>query len=106
MIIGLRYKEQQLDDLQILNKSNVFVFGMIVLEACTMLPSSQCFDESTYDIFNSLITDRLELVEEHYGSKLASIIANMIDYDYSERMLMKDVAIWINREFAQEPENY
>lgn len=30
----------------------------------------------------------------------------MIDYDYSERMLMKDVAIWINREFAQEPENY
>lgn len=23
----------------------------------------------------------------------------MIDYDYSERMLMKDIAIWINREF-------
>lgn len=28
----------------------------------------------------------------------------MIDYDYSERMLMKDIAIWINREFYESRE--
>lgn len=36
-------------------------------------------------------------MEEHYNERVARIIANMIDYDYSERMDLKELAIWINR---------
>ena len=53
------------------------------------MPASECFDPSTYDIFNNIIGERLELVEEHYNDTIARIIANMIDYDYSERMDLK-----------------
>lgn len=48
-----------MNDLEFLNKSNVFNLGMILLEACTMLPASECYEQTTYDIFNNVITERL-----------------------------------------------
>ena len=40
-------------------------------------------------------------MEEYYGSKISRIIANMLDYDYSERMGFKELSIWINRQLQQ-----
>ena len=42
------------------------------------------------------------MIGEYYGEKIARIIANMIDYDYEERMTLKELSIWINRELQQE----
>jgi hypothetical protein len=79
-------------------KSNVFTFGMILLEVCTLLPSEECYDSESYDILDSIINERVILVEEYYGERIAKIIANMLDYDYSERMNLKDLSIWVNRQ--------
>jgi len=38
---------------------------------------------------DGVINERLNLVEEYYGSKISRIIANMLDYDYTERMGFK-----------------
>ena len=65
------------------------MFGLILLEATTLMPSSECYDPATYDIFNNIVSERLELVEDHYNDKIASFIGNMIDYDYTERMNWK-----------------
>ncbi len=31
---------------------------------------------------------------------MAKIVANMLDYDYTERMNLKDLSIWVNRQLA------
>jgi hypothetical protein len=33
---------------------------------------------------------------------MARILANMLDYDYSERMSLKELAIWVNRQLASD----
>lgn len=53
------------------------------------MPSSDCYDVENYDILDGVINERLVLVEEYYGSKISRIIANMLDYDYTERMGFK-----------------
>lgn len=40
------------------------------------------------------------LVEEYYGERVAKIVANMLDYDYTERMNLKDLSIWVNRQLS------
>lgn len=62
---------------------------MILLEVATLLPSLDCYDVENYDILDGVINERLILVEEYYGSKISRIIANMLDYDYTERMGFK-----------------
>jgi hypothetical protein len=62
------------------------------------MPSNECYDPHTYDIFSNIVCERLELVEEHYNECIARIIANMIDYDFNERMDLKEFAIYVNRE--------
>lgn len=66
------------------------------------MPSKECYDPSTYDIYNTIIEERLEIIEGHYNEKIARIIGNMLDYDYTERMNPKTLSIWINRELASE----
>ena len=39
-------------------------------------------------------------MEEHYNDCIARIVANMLDYDFNERMNLKELSIWINRELA------
>lgn len=70
---------------------------MLLLEATTLLPAGECYDGESYDILDQIISERLLLVEEFYNEKLARIIGNMLDYDYSERMNMRQMAVWINR---------
>lgn len=65
-----------------------------------MLPSTECYDSDNYDILDSVINERIVLVEEYYGEKIARIIANMLDYDYTERMTLRDLSIWVNRQLA------
>ena len=63
MIIALRCNEQSITDRDILWKSIVFEVGMLMLQVCTLQPSSTCYDPATYDILDSVISDRLILVE-------------------------------------------
>ena len=32
-------------DEEILHKSNIFILGMVLLEVCTLKPSSDCYDD-------------------------------------------------------------
>ena len=38
-----------------------------MLEVCTLLPSVECYDSENYDILDSVINERVLLVEEYYG---------------------------------------
>ena len=71
---------------------------MVLLEVATLLPSSECYDLESYQILDTVLRERILLVGEYYGDKIARIIANMLDYDYNERMNMKELSIWVNRE--------
>jgi hypothetical protein len=37
------------------------------------------------------------MIKDYYSDEIASIIANMLDYDYVERMNLKDISIFVNR---------
>jgi serine/threonine protein kinase len=98
LIIALRCGEEEVSEDDILEKSNVFTFGMVLLEVCTLLPSEECYDSENYDILDAVINERVMLVEDYYGERVAKIVANMLDYDYTERMNLKDLSIWVNRQ--------
>jgi hypothetical protein len=51
---------------------------------------------------DEVVTERVELVKEFYSDEIASIVANMLDYDYSERMSLKEVSIFVNRELNKD----
>ncbi len=36
-----------------MSKSDVFAIGMILLEVCSLQPSSECYDEESYNIVDS-----------------------------------------------------
>jgi hypothetical protein len=36
-----------------MSKSDVFAIGMIILEVCALQPSSECYDEESYNIVDS-----------------------------------------------------
>lgn len=74
---------------------------MVLLEVTTLLPSSDCYDLEGYQILDVVLRERILLVEEYYGDRIARIIANMLDYDYNERMNLKELSIWVNRELQQ-----
>jgi hypothetical protein len=53
------------------------------------MPSTECYDSNNFDIFSSVVSERLELVKEHYHSSIAKIIGNMVNYDFNERMSLR-----------------
>jgi hypothetical protein len=63
LIIALRCGEEDVVEEDILEKSNVFTLGMVLLEVCTLLPSEECYDSENYDILDSMINERVLLVE-------------------------------------------
>lgn len=97
MLIGLKLGEEDVDEEDILEKCNVFTFGMVMLEVATLLPSQDCYDLENYQIFDPVLKERVMMVSEYYGEKVARVIANMLDYDFTERMSLRDLSIWINR---------
>ena len=104
-LIGIKLQEKDIEDEDILEKCNIFTFGMLMLEVTTLLPSSECYDLEGYQIYHEVLKERIMMIGEYYGEKIARIIANMIDYDYEERMTLKELSIWINRELQQEREH-
>lgn len=42
------------------------------------------------------------MIKDYYSDEIASIIANMLDYDYVERMNLKDISIFVNRQLNRE----
>lgn len=44
LIIALRCGEDDVTDDDIIEKSNVFILGMTLLEVCTLHPSFECYD--------------------------------------------------------------
>lgn len=55
MILAMRHAQEDISDDEIIEKSNVFSFGMILLEATTLRPSSECYDQENYDILDEVI---------------------------------------------------
>ena len=66
------------------------------------MPSYECYDEETCDILDEVVTERVELVKEYYSEEIAAIVANLLDYDYSERMSLKEASIFVNRELNKD----
>lgn len=95
MIIGLRMEEEDLED-EVLNRSNVFILGMILLEVCTLKSSSDCYDDDNFDIFDKVIQERLDLVRTLYPLKLVSLLSLMLEYDYMKRLTLQDLSIIVN----------
>ena len=86
MIIALRAREKQFNDLSLLKKSNVFALGIVLLEAATLKLSCEFYDTVSFDIYEEVIERCLTYSEERYGTVVARIIANMIDFDFEERI--------------------
>lgn len=101
MIIALRMEEEDLED-EILSRSNVFMLGMILLEVCTLKPSSECYDDDNFDIFDKVIQERLDLVRQLYPLKLVQLLALMLEYDYTKRLNAQELSIIVNEEVATE----
>jgi hypothetical protein len=38
---------------EMMSKSDVFAIGMILLEVCSLQPSSECYDEESYNIVDA-----------------------------------------------------
>ena len=60
-----------------------------MLEVCTLRSSSDCYDLTNYDILGDVIGDRISEIEQKYSNSIVRIIANMLDYDFEERMTPK-----------------
>lgn len=67
LLIGLRLGEEDIDEEDILEKCNVFTFGMVMLEVTTLLPSIECYDMENYQIFDPVLKERVLMVSEYYG---------------------------------------
>lgn len=102
MIIAYRCKEPQINDIEIIDKSNVFYLGILLLEATTLLPAYECYDIESCDILDEVISERIELIKEYYSEEIASIVANLLDYDYVERVTLKEASIFVNRELNRD----
>ena len=89
MVIGIRCQENCITEKDFLLKGNVFELGMLMLEVCTLRPSSDCYDLTNYDILADVVSDRIYEIEQKYPNNIVRIIANMLDYDFEERMAPK-----------------
>ena len=70
---------------------------MTLLEVATLMPSSECYEADNYNILDAVVNQRLDMIGDHYSEKIARIIGNMLDYDYTERMDLKELSIFISR---------
>lgn len=56
-----------MEEEDILEKCNVFTFGMIMLEVTTLMSSHECYDLENYQIFDPMLKERILMVSECYG---------------------------------------
>lgn len=104
MIIGLRCNEGKLDD-ELYHRSNLFILGMILLECGSLRPAAECYDGENLDILDKEIKQRIAMMERFYGGSgnlLVRYVRMMVEYDYTERMEAKEMALMWNRESKEE----
>lgn len=75
---------------------------MILLECASLKPSTECYDWENWDILDREVRERLEMVRRFYSSRFARYLGLMLEYDYTERMEAKDMALRFNREVMDE----
>lgn len=63
-----------------MDKSDVFAIGMILLQFCTLLPSSECYDPENYNIIDEIINERIEKTRNLYNPLIADCIDIMLQY--------------------------
>lgn len=81
-------------DLKVVQKSDVFALGILMIEVCTLKNSSELYDPENYDILhggnqgnNSVIQERLALIKgQYYSEKVSKPIGLMIEYDMDNRL--------------------
>ena len=100
LILGLRCGEREVGA-DVLNGSNVFTLGMVLLEMATLQPSCECYDEKLLEVLDDVITERLERVQELYHPQIARLIETMLEYDFSKRVDLQGLAVVVNRALAQ-----
>jgi hypothetical protein len=96
----MRYGETTIEN-EIMTKANVFGFGMLLLEVCTLRSSRECYDDENYDILDEVLTNRLEQVREFYPEILVKYIAQMLEYDYVDRMDPRQLSVELNRDLRE-----
>lgn len=69
-----------------MDKSDVFAIGMILLEFCSLLPSSDCYDPESYSIIDSVIQERLDKISEIYNPLVSDCIDLMLQYEVGKRI--------------------
>lgn len=100
LVLASRYGEHEIEA-EILNKSNVFTLGMILLETLTLTSSEECYDPESYDILDEIVSAKIQTVREFYPEFLVKLVERMLEYDYSERSSIKQLSIEMNREVSE-----
>lgn len=96
MIIAYRAREKQFNDESLLKKSSIFALGIVLLETAVLCGSEEFYDTASLDIMEEVVEKSLAEVKARYGSIVTKIIANMIDFDFEERLdSFKELAKWM-----------
>ena len=68
-----------------MEKGDVFAIGMIMLEFCSLEPSSECYDPETYNILDEIVQERLFKISKIYNPLLAQCFGMMLQGDVNQR---------------------
>ena len=94
MIVALRSQSLWISN-EMYHRSNIFTLGMILLEAATLRPSSLCYEQSSLDILDREVQDRLMMVEKFYPPMFRKILEKMLCYDYEQRMNPHQLSVFV-----------
>ena len=70
-------------------KSDLFTFGLVLLEVCTLKVSSEVYDEDTYNILHPKIVERMNSVKKYYSEGVFKIVHSLLEYDMNARKTAK-----------------
>ncbi|KRX08432.1 Protein kinase-like domain [Pseudocohnilembus persalinus] len=78
-----RQRNFQISD-EILNKSDIFALGFVLLEAASLQRMQLCYDHK-YSIIDTVVQQRIQQIQEFYSPQFIYVIQQMINYDYTQR---------------------
>ena len=68
-------------------KGNVWMLGMMLLEVCTLREGVGCYDGENYDVLHGEVEERLEMVREFYPREMGEMLRGMLRYEWRERVV-------------------
>ena len=71
-------------------KGNVWMLGMMLLEVCTLREGVGCYDGENYDVLHGEVEERLEMVREFYPREMGEMLRGMLRYEWRERVGVKE----------------